>query len=478
MASIEKRFRTWLVDAAKRTALLLFVTLACLLVAGCLVVTGAHLPPNPLEPRAWRALEQKDIQATEALALSSLVSAAGLVATLFQIFLSKAGRESTSKLLSGIKAAGERITREVKAEGEATRSEIAELKAMIAALQASRGDISPPDTPEAEAEAQAGSLKVLREDKVAADLIATGRVQEGFDRVRRRAAEAEGREAEARREAAAWWRALGGMAYAVNVSEALTAFERAAELEPADFWCQVFLARLCGAAGRSSRRATAARAALAVARDDRERSTALVELGDVLSTQSDLTGALTAYQEGLGLRRKLAADEPSNAERQRDVSVSLERVGDVLSTQSDLTGALTAYQEGLAIRRKLAADDPSNAERQRDVSVSLDRVGDVLRTQSDLTGALTAYQEGLGLRRKLAADDSSNAERQIDLGVSLAKLGQTAEASGHLGEACGYFTQARVQFQRLADRAPDHHRLNQMAKWAATDAARVCGDAR
>ena len=43
----------------------------------------------------------------------------------------------------------------------------------------------------------------------------------------------------------------------------------------------------------------------------------------------------------------------------------------------DQSGALAAYQEGLDIARKLAAEDPGNALAQRDVSVSLNKVGDV-----------------------------------------------------------------------------------------------------
>ena len=43
----------------------------------------------------------------------------------------------------------------------------------------------------------------------------------------------------------------------------------------------------------------------------------------------------------------------------------------------DRAGALSAYEEGLAIMRKLAAADPGNAEWQRDLSVSLVKIGDM-----------------------------------------------------------------------------------------------------
>jgi Flp pilus assembly protein TadD len=136
---------------------------------------------------------------------------------------------------------------------------------------------------------------------------------------------------------------------------------------------------------------------------------------------------------------------------------------------------LEAYEESLKIRRKLAADDPSNAERLRDVSVSLNKVGDVLRTRGDLSGALEVYEEDLKIARKLAADDPSNAERQIDLGISLVKLGQMADLGGELGQACHLFREAGGLFSGLSARAPDHQRLKTLVEIAASEAARVCG---
>ena len=56
-----------------------------------------------------------------------------------------------------------------------------------------------------------------------------------------------------------------------------------------------------------------------------------------------------------------AVADPSNAGWKRDLSVSQERIGDVLSDQGDLAGALAAYRESLEVRRLLAEADPSNA---------------------------------------------------------------------------------------------------------------------
>ena len=77
---------------------------------------------------------------------------------------------------------------------------------------------------------------------------------------------------------------------------------------------------------------------------------------------SDRAGALSAYEESLAIRRKLAASDPKNTGWQRDVSVGLCQVGNVQVAAGDRAAALSAYEESLAILRKLAASDPDNTD--------------------------------------------------------------------------------------------------------------------
>ncbi|MFN3259870.1 MAG: hypothetical protein ACE37J_04845 [Pikeienuella sp.] len=110
--------------------------------------------------------------------------------------------------------------------------------------------------------------------------------------------------------------------------------------------------------------------------------------------------------------------------------MSLDRVGDIRVAEGVRAGALAAYEEGLAIRRDLAARDPGNAGWARDVSVSLDRVGDVRVAAGDRAGALAAFEEGLAIRRALAARDPGNAGWARDVSVSLLKVGDVRVAEG------------------------------------------------
>jgi tetratricopeptide (TPR) repeat protein len=169
--------------------------------------------------------------------------------------------------------------------------------------------------------------------------------------------------------------------------------------------------------------------------DDQDVSVSLERIGDMRSARNDLAGALKAYEEGLGIRMRLMAADPSHVERARDVSVSLNKIGDVRSARNALAGALKAYEEGLEIRRRLMAADPSHAERARDVSVSLNKIGDVRRARNDLAGALKAYEQGLEIRRRLMAADPSHAQRARDVSVSINKIGDVRRARNDLAGA-------------------------------------------
>ena len=111
---------------------------------------------------------------------------------------------------------------------------------------------------------------------------------------------------------------------------------------------------------------------------------------------------MTAYEEGLEIRRRLMAADPTNAGRARDVSVSLNRIGDVRSSRNELQGALRAYEEGLEIRRGLMAADPSHSERARDVFISLANIGLLHRQGGDKKAACRKFREALPIITALA----------------------------------------------------------------------------
>lgn len=183
---------------------------------------------------------------------------------------------------------------------------------------------------------------------------------------------------EAHREAAAAARQLGTMLKLVDSAGALKAFHQAAECDSGDFWTWIEINRLEQIVGSLDGARRAIDAALLIeTEDERDRSVALNDLGDVQRAKGGLAAALQSYRDSLAIREQLAQADPGNAGWQRDLSVSHDKIGNVQVAQGNLAAALTSYQAALAIADRLAKADPGNAEWQRGPSVSHERIGDV-----------------------------------------------------------------------------------------------------
>ena len=79
--------------------------------------------------------------------------------------------------------------------------------------------------------------------------------------------------------------------------------------------------------------------------------------------------------------QRLSERDPGNTRWQRDLSISHHNIGDVLRSQGDTAGALTAYQAGLAIAERLSERDPGNTGWQRDLSVSCWKIGEMMEAE-------------------------------------------------------------------------------------------------
>ena len=177
---------------------------------------------------------------------------------------------------------------------------------------------------------------------------------------------------------------------------------------------------------------------------------ALIELGNLNLRLKSLDDALSAFEEGMVIARRLAALDENNAEWQRAASINLGRIGDVKLQSGDTLGALTAYKEGVGIAVKLAALDKNNTQWHWDVTTNLIRIGDVKLRSGDAAGALVAYEESIVMRRMLAALDEDNAEWQRAITVSLTKIGDVKLRSGDAAGALASFDESMVIARRLA----------------------------
>jgi tetratricopeptide (TPR) repeat protein len=99
----------------------------------------------------------------------------------------------------------------------------------------------------------------------------------------------------------------------------------------------------------------------------------------------------------------------------QELAASHDRLGDVLTAQGNLPGALAAYRGSFEILERLAAADPRNVGWQHNLGIGHVKLGDVLTAQGNLPGALGAYEVSLGILERLAAADPGNAGWQRTL---------------------------------------------------------------
>ena len=274
--------------------------------------------------------------------------------------------------------------------------------------------------------------------------------QEGAmaDDVRRAAKEAGSTAAETFREA-------GGIYYSDRPDLALEAYREAARLDASDFNSLVYLSRLEDKQGGDVVAAkTAAEQALQVADDEREKGTAVHELGKNAMTSGDLAKSGEYFQTYLEIVRTLAEANPGSSEAKRDVSIALEKLGDVAMEAGDTDAALGYFTESLEIRRALASANPGSAVAKRDVSVSLNKLGDVYMQAGDTDAALGFYTESLDIRRAISEANPGSSEAKRDVSVSLNKLGDVAIKAGDTDAALRYFTESSDILRVLASANP------------------------
>ncbi|MCZ8086823.1 MAG: hypothetical protein O9257_05740 [Brevundimonas sp.] len=273
--------------------------------------------PNPVtDADAWVSWATRDpIMAFIGL-FGALMAGVGAVAGLMQILGPKPqSRDEAARAQDRIRATVE--------DGDAETQRL--VKEVLAQLVAGRDGGAADDAATADARVDAVQQIVESGDAAeqeAARLIADGRVDEGFARLREDARAGD-------QDAAEKWRRLGALAFAVNVTEARAAYQKAAERDPADVWTHIYLSRLDRTTGDLGAARRSAEAALAAATIEKDRGAALSVLGDVARAEGDLPGARKAYEDGLVIRRDLSARDPKNASWRRDLWTSLWHLADL-----------------------------------------------------------------------------------------------------------------------------------------------------
>ncbi len=169
-------------------------------------------------------------------------------------------------------------------------------------------------------------------------------------------------------------RQAGDILAPFDVSRAISAYARAAELEPGDCWTWIALGRLHQRVGDLESARRAVERARQCATDDRDSSVADDTLGDIARAEGDLPAAREAYAAGLGIAKRLATRDPGNSEWQRDLSVSHNKLGDVAEQAGDGAEALRCYRASLPVAAGLAARWPTHPGFAQDLAIIRRRI--------------------------------------------------------------------------------------------------------
>jgi tetratricopeptide (TPR) repeat protein len=180
----------------------------------------------------------------------------------------------------------------------------------------------------------------------------------------------------------------------------------------------------------------------------------LNRIGDFDRSAGRQREALTAFEEAVGLQRKLAAD-PTAAAPQAALASLLNKIGDIRRRLQDYPAAITAHREELEIRRSIVRRATTNMlASRRTVSSALDYLGNTLRENRDVDGARKAFSEQLALDRAIARDFPSNASL-ADVGWSLNRLGDLDRDASNPNAAAKSYEESLGIYRKLLGREPN-----------------------
>ena len=215
-----------------------------------------------------------------------------------------------------------------------------------------------------------------------------------------------------------------------TAADALSVEERAAKLDPADFYTQLRISRLAEILGQPGLALTAARSALAesskssaIGDSSFSRSIALQQMGNLQTSQNDFVAARQSLDESVRLARTIVikypvVEYPGQFGPQRNMFYTLISLGEFQEHAGDFKSAISSYSEGMSVIETLHEGDPENIEwltyladgRQR-LCVSQRDIGELLAALNSCQKAATGNQEillhdpnNMKIKRSLSGD--------------------------------------------------------------------------
>jgi tetratricopeptide (TPR) repeat protein len=187
-----------------------------------------------------------------------------------------------------------------------------------------------------------------------------------------------------------------------------------------------------------------------------ELANCLNSVGALLAAVGRLKEAESAYHSALALQEKLAADDPSSALWRYELAGTHNNLGSLMTIRGNLSGAESAYRSALALQEKLAEVAPS-ADHRRELAATHDNLGLLLADLGKHAEAEAEYRKALTAQEQLAAE-SPAPEYRRELGHSRACLGDLLAVCGRRPEADVEWRAALAIQERLAAEFPSVNR--------------------
>jgi len=176
--------------------------------------------------------------------------------------------------------------------------------------------------------------------------------------------------------------------------------------------------------------------------------------------KADAAAALDAYQRGVALRRKIAAQPGNQPGDRRDLALSLSKLGDGEVLAGNMDNALASYEEAWTIAKYQA--------NPRTLGTVDDRRCIAFLTAGNTAKALESCQEGIAALGPLAKSAPEDAEVQRLIATTEASYGNALRLSRKPAEAAQQARLAVASFDRLESLAPSNAEYRRLASTTQT----------
>ena len=330
---------------------------------------------------------------------------------------------------------------------DAQAAEIAKIKLALLQMQSAQGARLQEDAAGRRDRAIEGLYDGGAAERDAAAKLASGDVK-GAAELLENAAQAE------TRGAAEKWRRIGALFNGADNARAGQAYAAAFALDPKDYATSLELSRLSRIGFKTKEAVDFAAGAIALAKDPRERLTALTELGKAQIAIGALTEALDTQTKALDAAESLANANPNDAVDQRNLAIALHRVAEAEFELGRNGLGKARFERSYAMTAGLAKAQPGNIDAAVDMTYPAIRLGEIAFQQGELMEAGAWFQRALPILERAAKTYPDQIDAQRNLGVAYQKLGDTLLRANAAELALKDFKSALAIFEALQAKTP------------------------